>query len=521
MKPPCDEGVIRSIPSHVPRKLQAEGWILTATILASSMAFIDSTVVNVALPSLQSSLRATVAGVQWVVESYGLILAALILAGGSLGDLLGRRLIFLVGVGIFAAASMACGLAANIQQLIVARSVQGVGAALLVPGSLSIIGAFFDEAGRGRAIGTWSAFTAITTAAGPVLGGWLIEHGSWRWAFFMNVPIALAVIGISLWRVPESRSQSGGRIDWAGTLLVTLGLGGVVFGFIESSDLGWKHPLVAGSLIAGVLCLVLFAFLEDRLASPMVSPSLFQSPAFSAANLLTLFLYAALGIFFFLFPLELIQVQGYSTTVTGAAGLPMILLIFLLSRWSGGLVTRYGPRIPLVAGPLIAAAGFALFALPGAGAGYWKAFFPAFVVVGLGMATSVAPLTTVVMDSVGQDHAGTASGINNAVSRVAGVLAIAILGAVMVKLFSANLNSGLALRHFPPGTLDYIQANENRLAGLELPARLNLDAEAAAMIHASITRAFVFGFRAVLFICTGLSLVSAGVAWKMIPPRAD
>lgn len=521
MKPPCDEGVIVSSRSHLPCKQRAERWILTATILASSMAFVDGTVVNVALPSLESSLRATVVGAQWVVESYGLILAALILAGGSLGDLLGRRLIFLVGVGIFAASSIACGFAANIQQLIFARSVQGVGAALLIPGSLSIIGAFFDEAARGRAIGTWSGFTAITTAAGPVLGGWLIEHGSWRWAFFMNVPLALAVIGISLWQVPESRSQSGGRIDWAGTLLATFGLGGVAFGFIESSDLGWKNPLVFGSLIAGVLCLVLFAFLEKRLAFPMVPPKLFQSPAFSAANLLTLFLYAALGIFLFLFPLDLIQVQRYSTTATGAAGLPMILLVFLLSRWSGGLITRFGSRTPLVAGPLITAAGFALFAVPGAGAGYWRTFFPAFVVLGLGMATSVAPLTTVVMDSVSQDHAGTASGINNAVSRVAGVLAIAILGALMVKFFSANLHDALAARNLPPGTLEYIQANENRLAGLELPARLNLDAEASTMMHAAIAHAFVVGFRMVMYICTGLSLASAVVAWRMIPPRAD
>src|ERR1700726_3986325 len=223
MKPPCDEAVVRSVNANVPCTAQAGRWILAATILGSSMAFIDSTVVNVALPALQTSLHATVVGVQWVVESYGLFLAALILVGGYLGDLFGRRLMFLIGVGIFAAASIACGLSSNIQQLVIARSVQGIGAALLVPGSLSIISASFDEKTRGQAIGTWSGFTAITTALGPVLGGWLIEHASWRWVFFINLPLAAAVIALSLWRVPESRNAARGNIDWVGALIVTAG----------------------------------------------------------------------------------------------------------------------------------------------------------------------------------------------------------------------------------------------------------------------------------------------------------
>src|SRR5271156_460431 len=225
MRPPCDEGVVRSLHSEAPCAAQARRWILAATILGSSMAYIDGTVVNVALPALQASLHASVVGVQWVVESFGLFLGALILVGGSLGDLFGRRLVFLIGVGGFAAASIACGLAANIQHLVIARSVQGVGAAFLVPGSLSLISASFDEKTRGQAIGTWSGFTAITTAAGPVLGGWLIEHASWRWAFFINVPIAVAVIVISLWHIPESRNSAAGPIDWLGAFLATVGLG--------------------------------------------------------------------------------------------------------------------------------------------------------------------------------------------------------------------------------------------------------------------------------------------------------
>jgi EmrB/QacA subfamily drug resistance transporter len=481
------------------------------------MAFIDSTVVNVALPALQASLHATVVGVQWVVESYGLFLGALILVGGSFGDLFGRRLMFLVGVGIFAAASIACGFASNIQQLVIARSVQGIGAAFLVPGSLSIISASFDEKTRGQAIGTWSGFTAITAAAGPVLGGWLIEHASWRWAFFINVPLAATVIAISLRRIPESHNATARHVDWLGALVATVGLGGVVYGLIESISLGWGNPLVLGSLIAGFACLIGFGFVEARVSSPTVPLTLFASRGFSGANLLTLFLYAALGIFFFLFPMNLIQVQGYSTTATGAAALPLILLMFSLSRWSGGLVTRYGPRAPLVTGPLIVATGFVLFAEPGVGVNYWKAFFPAFVVLGFGMAISVAPLTTVVMSSVDQDLAGTASGINNAVARVAGVLAVAILAIVMVKLFSSRLDRSLAGGPLPPGILQYVRSNEIKLAGLDLPS--GLDADTTTLIRVSISHAFVFGFRAVMLICAGLSSASAAVASVMIPAK--
>jgi len=517
MKPPCDEAVVRSVNADVPCAPQAGRWILAATILGSSMALIDSTVVNVALPALQSNLHATVVGVQWVVESYGLFLGALILVGGSIGDLFGRRLMFLVGVGIFAAASIACGCATSIQQLVIARSAQGLGAAFLVPGSLSIISASFGEKIRGQAIGTWSGFTAITTAIGPVLGGWLIEHASWRWAFFINVPLAAAVIVISLWHIPESRNSGAGRIDWLGASLATVGLGGVVYGFIESTNLGWEQPLVFGSLVAGFACLVAFAFVEARVSSPMVPLTLFKSRSFSGANLLTLFLYAALGIFFFLFPMNLIQVQGYTTTGTGAAALPLILLLFFLSRWSGGLITRYGPRMPLVIGPLIAATGFVLFAVPSVGVNYWKGFFPAFVVLGLGMAISVAPLTTVVMSSVDQGRSGAASGTNNAVARVAGVLAVALLGIAMVKLFSFSLHRSLTDGVLPPGILQYVQSNAIKLAGLDLPS--DLDSAVAAVIRSSISQAFVFGFRILMLACAALALASAGVAGLTIPAK--
>ena len=482
------------------------------------MAFIDSTVVNVALPAIQSAFHATVVDVQWVVESYGLLLAALILVGGSLGDLFGRRRIFLAGVAIFAVASLGCGTAANIRQLIIARSIQGVGAALLVPGSLAIISTSFDQKSRGQAIGTWSGFTAITTAIGPVLGGWVVEHASWRWAFLINLPLAVAVTAISVWRIPETRSAIRGRIDWLGAVLATVGLGGLVNGFLESVNLGWRHPMVAGSLIIGFGCLIALVFVERHVASPMVPLSLFKSLSFSGTNLLTLFLYAAIGIFFFLFPLDLIQVQGYSATTAGAAILPFILLMFLLSRWSGGLVARYGAKGPLVIGPLIAALGFVLFAVPSVGDSYWKGFFPAVLVLGFGMTVTVAPLTTVVMSSVEQDRVGTASGINNAVARVAGVLAIAILGIVMVDAFGSRLNHILAHLSLPPDALHAVRSEEMKLAGMQVPG--GLDPGTTAAIKRAIGEAFVFGFRIVILICAGLSVASAAVAKLMLPKAA-
>jgi len=286
----------------VGRTATAGPWILAGAILGSSMAFIDSTVVNVAIPALQATFHASVVDVQWVVESYGIFLSSLILAGGALGDLFGRRRMFLIGVGIFAAASIACGSASTVHELISARCVQGIGAALLVPGSLAIISACFDEDSRGKAIGTWSGFTAITTALGPLLGGWLIQYASWRWAFLLNVPLGVVVVGISVRHVPESRGSQVKQVDWLGALLATLGLAGIVTGFLESARLVWTNPLVLASSLGGLLFLAIFLAVEARSLSPMVPLSLFRSPSFLGANIFTLFLYATVGIFFFLFP---------------------------------------------------------------------------------------------------------------------------------------------------------------------------------------------------------------------------
>jgi EmrB/QacA subfamily drug resistance transporter len=479
------------------------------------MAFIDGTVVNVALPSLQASLGATVAQVQWVVEAYALFLAALLLVGGSLGDHYGRRRIYATGVGLFALASVWCGLAPTIHQLIVARGVQGVGAALLVPGSLSIISASFGEAERGQAIGTWSGFSAITAAIGPIIGGWLIEHVSWRAVFFINIPLGLTVIVIVFWHVPESHDREASRgLDWLGAGLVTMGLGALVYGLIESSSLGFSHPAVLATLIGGTLALALFLAVEARVSNPMVPLSLFLSRNFSGANLLTLLLYSALSATLFFFPLNLIQVQNYSATAAGAALLPFILLMFLLSRWSGGLVKRYGAKLPLVVGPVIAALGLALFALPSVGGSYWMTFFPAVVVLGLGMATSVAPLTTTVMNAVKGDHAGVASGINNAVSRAAGLLSIAVLGIVMLSVFNHQLDRRLSVQGTIPTVAHSLDNQRTKLAGAQVPE--NLEAATRMALKNAINESFISGFRVVMMVAVGLALLSAASAWQLI-----
>lgn len=518
---PCDDAVIASRPDVNDCGETTGRWVLAAAILGSSISFIDGTVVNVALPVLQRELDATVGQTQWVVESYALMLSALILVGGSLGDRFGRKTIFSVGVLIFGIASALCGAAQNPDQLIIARCVQGIGAAMLVPGSLALISANFRKERRGRAIGTWSGVTAIAAGVGPVLGGWLVENFSWRWVFFINVPLVAAVLVITWLRVPERRDDEAvGRIDWAGAVLATIGLGGVVFALIESNSRGKGDPLVVVSFIIGVAAMIGFIVVEARVKNPMMPLGLFRSPAFAGANLLTLLLYAGLGGLMFFLPFILIQVQGYSPTAAGAALVPFVVTMFVLGRWAGGLVDHYGSKLPLTIGPLIAAAGFAMFAIPGADAGsYWTSYFPAVMVMSIGMAIAVAPLTTTVMGAVEERHAGTASGINNAVSRTAGLIAVAVFGVVLLSVFEGGFTDQINALEIPSDARQQLTQQSGDLAEIKIPEKLS--AEAKDGVTTAIRDSFIGGFRVVTLIAAGLGAVSAIIAWLMIPGKVS
>ncbi|MBW8848400.1 MAG: MFS transporter, partial [Burkholderiales bacterium] len=515
LHPPCDKAAIRHGPPASPCSPATQRWVLTTAILGSSMSFIDGTVVNVALPAIQNELHATLHQVQWVVESYALLLAALLLLGGALGDRYGRRRVFLLGVAIFGAASVLCALSRNVNALIAARALQGVGAALLVPGSLALISASFGERERGQAIGTWAGFSGITAAVGPVIGGWLIDHYSWTWAFLVNAPLAALVAAMAMLRVPESRDpRATGRLDWPGAALVTVGLGGIVFAFIEGPARQWASPAVAAALAIGVVAMAAFAWTEWRVerkgAQPMMPLQFFRDPIFAGANGLTLLVYAALGGGLFFVPLALIQVHGLSAAAAGAALLPFILIMFVLSRWAGGLADRVGPRKPLAIGPVIAGAGFAALALPSTEASYWTGFLPGIVVLGVGMSVTVAPLTTAVMNAAGADAAGIASGINNAVSRAAGVLAVAALGALMAWAFGAALEGQLNHHGVPAAVASLVLEQQGRLAAIELPR--DMDAATRAAAQSAIHEAFISGYRWVMWASAALCVLGAAVA---------
>lgn len=517
-KPPSDEAVIRTGAADAPCTRSVGRWVMAATVLGSGMAFVDGTVVNVALPVLQVELAAGLAALQWVVEAYLLFLAALVLVGGVLGDRFGRRRIFALGIAIFALASLLAGLAADMPQLIAARALQGIGGALLVPGSLAIISATFSGEQRGRAIGTWSALTALAVVAGPLLGGWLIDTVSWRWIFFINLPPAAVVLVILYRFVPESRGEAPGPLDLAGALLATLGLAALVFGLVEAGTRGFDDRLVIGTLVVGAVALVAFLIGERHAAAPMLPLGLFRSRNFSGANLVTLMLYGALSGGLFFVPYNLVQVQGYSSTAAGAALLPLVVIISAMSRWAGGLVGRFGERLPLVLGPAVATVGFALFALPGVGGSYWTTFFPAAAVLGIGMGITVAPLTTVVMGSVTDDKAGLASGVNNAVSRLAGLVAIAAMGIVVAAAFNTALDghlAGLALSSEAHGV---IETQRVKLAAAEPPA--GLDAALRLQLEQAVDASFVAGFRLVMLVAAALALSGALIAALTIRPVA-
>ncbi|GAC1644152.1 MAG: MFS transporter [Herpetosiphon sp.] len=500
--------------------LRAGRWVIFAAVLTSSMAFIDGTALNVALPALQADLHATGAQLLWIVNAYAVLLAALLLVGGSLGDHYGRRRMVMVGIGIFAGASSVCGLAPNTTLLIVARGVQGIGGALMTPGSLAIISAFFRDRQRGAAIGTWSAWSTTTTLLGPLLGGVLAAAGLWRAVFLINLPLAVVALGVLHFKVPESRAAEGPvRLDLPGALCVTVGLLGITYGCLSAPAQGWGRPPVLVALVGGVAALAAFVVVEARSDHPLVPLMLFRSRTFSGANMLTLLLYGALAVSSFLLPLNLIQVQHYSAALAGLASLPSVVLLAVLSRTTGAVADRFGPRVPLTIGPSITGTGFLLYTLPGVttGAGtYWTTFFPGVVLVGIGLGITVAPLTAAVMGAVAQPYIGTASGVNNAVARAAAVVAIAVLGGLALVSFQAALTArtrGLGLSNTASAALRRQAAN---LGAASVPPEL--EPETAKAVAAAIPLAFVDTFRVTLYVATALAWGSALLAWITIAP---
>ncbi|GAA0554733.1 MFS transporter [Paractinoplanes ferrugineus] len=403
-------------------------WVLFATVLGSSLAFIDATVVNIALPAIGRTLDSDAAGLQWTINGYALSLASLVLLGGSLGDRFGRKRLFLIGVTWFAAASLLCGLAPNIELLIGARVLQGIGGALLTPGALAILEASFAREDRARAIGAWSGLGGIGGALGPFLGGWLVEAGSWRYIFLINVPFALVVLLVAARHIPESRNPAAARhFDVAGVLTGAIGLGGLTYGFTSWPMRGPGDPIVLISLAVGLGGLVAFVLAEHRSPEPMVPLRIFRTKAFAGANLVTLLVYAANGGVFFLVVINLQVVAGFTPLASGIAMLPVTVLMLLLSARAGALGQRIGPRIPMTAGPVVCAAALVLMSMIGPGASYLTDVLPAVIIFGLGLALLVAPLTSTALGSLDDAYAGIASGVNNAVARAAGLLSVAIL----------------------------------------------------------------------------------------------
>jgi EmrB/QacA subfamily drug resistance transporter len=481
---------------------------LVATILGSTVVFLDSTVVNVALPAISEDLDAGLSGQQWVVEAYMLTLVALLLVGGSLGDQFGRRRVYVIGLIGFGATSVLCAVAPSEEFLVGARALQGTAGALLVPGSLAIVAATFEGAERGRAVGTWTAWTGIATVVGPAGGGALVGLLSWRAVFWINIPLIALTVWIASRFVAESRDPEAFRgVDSLGIALSALGLAGPVYALIGQPSLGWSDPAVWGPLLGGIACFTLFILRESRASHPMLELSLFRIRNFSVANLTTLAAYAGLigGLFFVTLYLQ--QVGGYSALEAGLATTPVSVILFVLSpRW-GRLASGTGPRLPMSAGPIVGGIGLLLLLRVDSSAAYIADVLPGVVVFGLGLSATVAPLTATVLDSVEERHVGIASGVNNGVSRVAGLLAIAVLGAVISANFGSSMDSQLGGRPLsPPAAGAVSKAKEKPLA---VPAVGGVDAQEARLVRDAAADASTSAFHLSLLIA-GLLMIAGG-----------
>jgi EmrB/QacA subfamily drug resistance transporter len=440
LRPPCEIGVIRSTRSGTALSSKQKRMTLVAATLGSSMAFVDSSVVNVALPAVQAALDADSATASWVVNSYLLLLGAFVLVGGSAADIYGRRRIFLAGITVFTTASIACGLSPSAPVLIASRAVQGIGAALLTPASLAMLGSAFADHERSRAIGLWAGFGALTAAAGPLLGGWLVDQVSWRSIFLLNVPLGVASAVLALLFAQESKAPDAKGIDWKGAAMIVLSLICITWGLGALTKYGPGDPYVGGSLVLGVTAFFGFIAIEAREAAGAMMPlALFRSRSFSGANAMTLLLYFALSGTLYFLPFGLIRLGDYTATQAGAALLPLAIIIGFGSRFAGALADRFGPRSSLTFGPIVSATGLAVLAFADYRSSYWTDIFPSVCILAIGLTVTVAPLTSSVMNSVGSGHAGIASGVNNAIARVAGLIAVAAFGAVLFTSFAWQL----------------------------------------------------------------------------------
>jgi EmrB/QacA subfamily drug resistance transporter len=476
-------------------------WVLVATILGSSLAFMDGSVVNVALPTLQSAFRATSGSIQWVVQGYALFSAALLLLGGTIGDHYGRRRTYVWGVALFALASAGCAASASLEQLVAARAVQGIGAALLIPQSLAILSASFSGVERGRAIGRWSGWTGVFAAVGPVLGGWLLQVWSWRLIFLLNLPLALLVLILSPC-IPESRAEVDGQtrsLDWRGAVLATMGLAAVIYALSFAPEAGWHSLRVMAPLIGGGLLLAAFLWSQAGRGNAMMPLSLFRIPRFLAANVLTFLLYGALYGALFVIPFYVIQVRHYAPAEAGAVFLPLIAMMFFFSARVGAMAAKVGERWLMAGGALCAGGGFWLLAeLSGKGS-YGRSLLPGVLLLGVGITLAVAPLTTAVMSSVEESQTGVASAVNNALSRLAGLVSVSVLVLVLAHGFSARLAQALGRSSLPPAARQAMTAEQARLHDTPIPQGLTEQqhAEAAGMLD----RAFFAGYRTVMWWC--------------------
>ena len=508
--------------STVALKSKEGKWIMIAAIMASAMAFIDGTALNVVLPALQKGLNASGTDLFWLLNAYLLMLASLILIGGSLGDKLGRKKVFMLGIFIFVIGSGCCGMVANVFYLIVFRIVQGIGGALMIPGSLSLITSSIDEKERGKAIGTWSAATTAVTIGGPVLGGALADAGLWRYIFFINIPIGIIALIILITKVAESRDENAVKaIDIGGAITIALGLAGLTFGFLRIPEKGFNNWEVIVSLSVGLFMLILFILIEKKSQHPMMPLTLFSIKAFTGANLLTFFLYAGLGTGMLFLSLNLVQIQHYSQLESGLTFLPFTLLMIIFARFSGNLADKFGPRIFLITGPFVAGIGLLVLALVKQTNGvsdYWFTFFPGILLFGLGMSFTVAPLTATVMGAVDDRFSGTASGVNNAISRICSVFANAIFGALAILYFSNGLQKQLRQTLFTTHVKSAIIAQSVNLGNAKVPA--GISGENSILITDYFHHSFLEAYFKIMLIAAALCFIGSLMSVLFIKNKA-